>query len=66
MIRTVLRDRFRRVWVILAGMTALFSVEAVVIMIHDGIAVSGCVLTPHRLAVVERKQNAPVDAREPL
>jgi hypothetical protein len=48
MIRTVLRDRFRRVWVILAGMTALFSVEAVVIMIHDGIAVSGCVLTPHR------------------
>jgi hypothetical protein len=38
MIRTVLRDRFRRVWVILAGMTALaVSVEAVTIMIHDRI-----------------------------
>ena len=36
MIRSVLRDRFRRVWVILAGMTALaVSVEAVTIMIDD-------------------------------
>ena len=35
MICSVLRDRFRRVWVILAGMTALaVSVEAVTIMIR--------------------------------
>ena len=36
MIRTILKDRFRRVWVILIGMTTLaVSVEVVTIMIHD-------------------------------
>jgi hypothetical protein len=38
MIRAVIEDRFRRVWVILIGMMALaVTVEAVTIMIHDSI-----------------------------
>jgi hypothetical protein len=39
MIRAIIDDRIRRVWVILFGMTALaIIVEAVTIMIHNRIA----------------------------
>jgi hypothetical protein len=38
MIRTIIEDRFRRIWVILIGMTGLaVSVEVVTIIIHDRI-----------------------------